>query len=86
MEGMPQQPSPLTDSTIHNYNIPNIKVEYVPSEIPIPFAFWRGIGASANLFSIESMIDEIAYYSKSDSIDFRIKLLRHSPRAINVLQ
>lgn len=86
MEGMPQQPSPLTDSTIHNYNIPNIKVEYVPSEIPINFAFWRGIGASANLFSIESMIDEIAYYSKSDSIDFRIKLLRHSPRAINVLQ
>ena len=88
LEGMPQQPSLLTNevNSENKYSIPNIKINYVPSEIPIQCGAWRGIGANANLFALESMIDEIAHYGGNDPINLRKILLKHSPRAINVLK
>ena len=63
------------------YAIPAIRVEYVRHEPPgLPTAFWRGVGATHNVFVVESFIDELAYASKTDPVAFRCALLQKSPR------
>ena len=67
------------------YKIPNVRVEYVRHEPPIATAFWRGVGATHNVFVVESFIDELAATAKSDPLEYRRALLRHSPRMLAVL-
>jgi isoquinoline 1-oxidoreductase beta subunit len=68
------------------YALPNIRVEYVRKEPPgIPTAFWRGVGATHNVFVVESFIDELAAAAKKDPVEYRRALLGESPRARAVL-
>jgi isoquinoline 1-oxidoreductase beta subunit len=68
------------------YSFPNIHVDYVRVEPPgIPTAFWRGVGPVANIFVVESFIDELAAAAKQDPIAYRRTLLSHNPRALGVL-
>jgi isoquinoline 1-oxidoreductase beta subunit len=67
------------------YKIPNVRVEYVRHEPPIATAFWRGVGATHNVFVVESFIDELAANAKQDPLEYRRALLRHSPRMLAVL-
>ncbi|SVE44406.1 uncharacterized protein METZ01_LOCUS497260, partial [marine metagenome] len=68
-----------------SYAIPDLKVNYVPTEIPVPVGFWRSIGTVHNAFALESAMDEIAHASGVDPIDLRRSLLRKNPRALKVL-
>jgi isoquinoline 1-oxidoreductase beta subunit len=68
-----------------SYAIPDLKVNYVPTEIPVPVGFWRSIGTVHNAFALESAMDEIAHASGVDPIDLRRSLLREKPRALRVL-
>ncbi len=87
MEGMLQQPSINPDgSSANQYRIPNIHVSYVPSKIPLKWAYWRAIGAGPNVFALESMIDEISIQGQKDTLEFRKILMSHNPRALNVLE
>ncbi len=86
LEGMLQQPSLNPDGSTNNqYKIPNVKINYIPSEIPITWGFWRSIGAGPNVFALESLIDEIATIGKRDSLELRKMLMSHNSRALNVL-
>jgi isoquinoline 1-oxidoreductase beta subunit len=68
------------------YAIPDQRVEYVRHEPPgLPTAFWRGVGATHNVFVVESFIDELAYAGKTDPVAFRRSLLTKSPRTLAVL-
>ena len=68
------------------YSFPNIHVDYVRVEPPgIPTAFWRGVGPVANIFVVESFIDELAAAAKQDPVEYRRALLAHNPRAHGVL-
>jgi isoquinoline 1-oxidoreductase beta subunit len=68
------------------YTIPDLRVEYVRHEPPgVPTAFWRGVGATHNVFVVESFIDELAYASKTDPVAFRRAMLQKSPRTLAVL-
>jgi isoquinoline 1-oxidoreductase beta subunit len=67
------------------YKIPNVRVEYVRHEPPIATAFWRGVGATHNVFVVESFIDELAATARQDPLEYRRALLRHSPRMLAVL-
>jgi isoquinoline 1-oxidoreductase beta subunit len=68
------------------YALPNIRVDYVRKEPPgIPTAFWRGVGATHNVFVVESFIDELAAAAKKDPVEYRRALLGESPRARAVL-
>jgi len=68
------------------YDIPNISVEYVRIETPVPVGFWRSVGSSHNAFTVESFIDEMAHLAKKDPLAFRLDLLKKHPRAQRVLQ
>lgn len=69
------------------YAFKAIRVDYTRHEPPqIPTAFWRGVGPSHNVFVVESFIDELAVAAGADPLDYRLALLKHNPRAENVLK
>jgi isoquinoline 1-oxidoreductase beta subunit len=68
------------------YGIPDVRVEYVRHEPPLPTAFWRGVGATHNIWVVESFIDELAVAGKFDPVSYRMKLLDKSPRHQAVLK
>jgi isoquinoline 1-oxidoreductase subunit beta len=69
------------------YAFPNILVDYVRSEPPgLLTGWWRGVGSTHNIFVVESFIDELAAAALKDPVEYRLDLLRHSPRATAVLE
>lgn len=58
------------------YDIPNLEVKAQTVELPVPTGPWRGLGLLANVFAVESFIDELAVAAGIDPLDFR---LRHLP-------
>jgi isoquinoline 1-oxidoreductase subunit beta len=70
----------------HEYGIPNQSISYLREERGIAVASWRGIGAGYNKFVIESFIDEIAASQSKDSVQFRLDLLKDTPRAQAVIK
>ncbi|WP_420223596.1 molybdopterin cofactor-binding domain-containing protein [Pigmentiphaga litoralis] len=67
------------------YAIPNVHVDYVRHEPPVPTAFWRGVGPTHNIWVVESFIDELAAAAKQDPVAYRRELLDKSPRLRQVL-
>ena len=67
------------------YAIPNLQVDFVPSDIQAPTGAWRSIGTSHNLFALESGLDEVAHAGGHDPFELRRKLLTHNQRALAVL-
>ena len=68
------------------YEIPNVHVEYVRMDTPVPVGFWRSVGSSHNAFTVESFVDELAQAAKKDPLEFRLGLLKNHPRAKRVLE
>jgi isoquinoline 1-oxidoreductase beta subunit len=68
------------------YEVANVSVEYVRVETPIPVYAWRSVGNSHNGFTVESFMDELAHAATEDPLEFRLRHLKHSPRAHRVLQ
>ena len=67
------------------YAFPNMHVDYVRVEPPgIPTAFWRGVGATHNVFVVESFLDELAHAANQDPLSYRRALITN-PRALAVL-
>ena len=67
------------------YNIPNILVDLHSPKIGIPVQWWRSVGHSHTAFVVETFIDELAHEAKTDSLEFRRKLLTGHPRHQGVL-
>jgi isoquinoline 1-oxidoreductase beta subunit len=68
------------------YAFPAMHVDYVRVEPPgVRTAFWRGVGATHNVFVVESFMDELAHAAKQDPIAYRRKLLAKNPRALAVM-
>ncbi|WP_426114898.1 molybdopterin cofactor-binding domain-containing protein [Massilia sp. PWRC2] len=67
------------------YNIADMRVEYVRHEPPVPTAFWRGVGPTHNVFVVESFMDELAAAAKLDPMGYRRALLSKAPRMLRVL-
>jgi len=68
------------------YAIPNLRVEYVRYDTPVPVGFWRSVGSSHNAFTVESFVDELAAAAKKDPLEFRLSLLKDHPRPRRVLE
>jgi isoquinoline 1-oxidoreductase beta subunit len=67
------------------YSIPNVQVDYVMSEIPIPTGPWRSVANTQNAFVNECFVDELAAAAKKDPYEFRRELLKAHPRHLGVL-
>jgi isoquinoline 1-oxidoreductase subunit beta len=64
------------------YAIPNMLVDYVRHEIPgIATGWWRGVGATHNVFMVESFIDELAAAAKKDPVAYRRALIGELPNS-----
>jgi isoquinoline 1-oxidoreductase subunit beta len=68
------------------YDVPNVSVEYVRIDTPVPVGFWRSVGSSHNAFTVETFIDELAHLARKDPLRFRLDLLKKHPRAQRVLE
>ena len=68
------------------YEIPNVAVEYVRMDTPVPVGFWRSVGNTHNAFTVESFADELAHLAGKDPLEFRLGLLKTHPRAMRVLE
>ncbi len=68
------------------YDIREFREENVTTRSPLPVGAWRGVGAVQNAFAVESFIDELAHEAGKDPLDFRLALLKHSPRHRAVLE
>ena len=68
------------------YDMPNMDVRYhfVP-EMPLRVSALRSLGAHLNIFSLESMMDELAVAAKVDPLAFRLAHMRDE-RARSVMQ
>jgi len=57
------------------YAFPNRQVIYHRTKIPVPTAFWRGLGTFPNTFAVETFVDEMADATDMNPMDFRLKYL-----------
>jgi isoquinoline 1-oxidoreductase beta subunit len=67
------------------YGFPHKRVEHVATHSGVPVGFWRSVGHSHNAFFSESFVDELAFETKVDPVEFRRRLLKHAPRQLAVL-
>lgn len=67
------------------YSMPNKRVEYVMMDLPIRVGFWRSVGYSSNVFTVESFMDELAHAAGADPVQFRLAHLERGSRPYNVL-
>lgn len=67
------------------YETANEHIQYHPSDTPLKQGSYRGLAASANIFAIESAMDDLARSLKLDPLAFRLRNLKDE-RLKNVLQ
>lgn len=77
--------SPQLNNRIQ-YEIPNLNIEFLISNLPIPVAPWRAVQNGPNAFVIESFIDELAHSAGKDPLEFRLQNLKNNMRARRVLE
>ncbi len=65
----------LKDEAGFVYSIPNVRIEYVDPDSPVPLGWLRSVYASPVAFASESFLDEIAIATHRDPLELRLHLL-----------
>jgi len=68
------------------YQVPNLRVEYVRLDLPVPVGFWRSVGSSHNAFTVECFMDELAQAAGKDPLDFRLEHMAKTSELRRVLE
>lgn len=76
VEGLVQKPSAIA----------NHRIDYIKVPHPGNIGFWRSVGFSMNAFFYEGFLDECAHAAGRDSFDYRMALLKESPRHAALLK
>jgi nicotinate dehydrogenase subunit B len=75
-----------TRNAVAIYDLPRHRlIHHLLPEVPIRTSSLRGLGAWANVFAIESFIDELAEIAGEDPVSYRLSLLS-DPRARRVVE
>lgn len=69
-----------------SYDIPNQYGGQIPRDTGVRACPLRGIGFIANKFVAEAFLDEVALQRRVDPVQFRLELLKNTPRGQKVLQ
>ncbi len=72
IEGVPE--SPYLQKTA------DLRVSLHSPKTPVPVLWWRSVGNTHTAFAMESMIDELAHAANKDPLEYRLALLKGSPR------
>jgi CO/xanthine dehydrogenase Mo-binding subunit len=72
-------------NAVPGYDIPNVEVTKRLVHLPFRTSSLRALGAYANVFAIETLIDDIAADCGEDSVAFRLRHLS-DPRARDVIE
>jgi len=67
------------------YDLPNQRIVARAFAGPLRCSALRGLGAYANIFAIESFIDELAHLADADPVEYRLRHLK-DPRARDVIE
>jgi nicotinate dehydrogenase subunit B len=81
------QPSGAADrNAVPLYDFPGQKVllHYI-TDMPLRTSALRGLGAYANVFALESFMDEMAYAAGADPVEYRLRHMKN-PRARAVIE
>jgi isoquinoline 1-oxidoreductase beta subunit len=57
------------------HGVPNYRFEYSPAATVVPRGWWRSVEQSANVFAVQSFVDELAAAAGRDPVDFRLRML-----------
>ena len=68
------------------YAFPHYRLEAVVPDVAVPVGFWRSVGHSANVFYLESFLDELAKAAGKEPMAFRQSMLRAGSRDLAALQ
>jgi isoquinoline 1-oxidoreductase beta subunit len=71
---------------LKSYDIPNQYDGQLPRDTGVRTSPLRGIGFTANKFVAEAFLDEVALKRGVDPVQFRLELLKNTPRGQNVVQ
>ena len=75
-----------TRNAVAIYDLPRHRlIHHLLPEVPLRTSSLRGLGAWANVFAIESFIDELAEIAGEDPVSYRLSLLS-DPRARRVVE
>jgi isoquinoline 1-oxidoreductase beta subunit len=69
-----------------SYNFANRLIEHCEQFTGVRLAAVRGVGATPHYFGSESFIDEVAQELEIDCLEYRLHLLRNSPKALAVMK
>jgi isoquinoline 1-oxidoreductase subunit beta len=81
ISGQKGQPGPngidpdLPDEAAFVYGLPNVSLEYVLTETPVPLGWMRSVYALQAGFASESFIDELAAAAGKDPLAYRLHML-----------
>jgi CO/xanthine dehydrogenase Mo-binding subunit len=81
ISGQKGQPGPngvdpdLPDEAAFIYGVPNVSLEYVLAETPVPLGWMRSVYALQAAFASESFIDELALAAGKDPLEYRLHML-----------
>jgi len=81
ISGQKGQPGPngidpdLPDEAAFVYGLPNVSLEYVLAETPVPLGWMRSVYALQAGFASESFIDELAAAAGKDPLEYRLHML-----------
>jgi CO/xanthine dehydrogenase Mo-binding subunit len=65
----------VKDDSAFVYSVPNVSLEYVMTETPVPLGWMRAVYALQVGFASESFIDELAVAAHQDPLEYRLRLL-----------
>jgi isoquinoline 1-oxidoreductase subunit beta len=68
------------------YGFAQHRIEHLIHNTHVPVAFWRSVGASQNVFAVESFVDELAHAGGKDAVELRRMLLKDHPDWLHVLE
>jgi CO/xanthine dehydrogenase Mo-binding subunit len=85
-QSIPQPNGGADRNGVPLYAFDRIEVnKHLVTDVPVRVSALRGLGAYANVFAIESFMDELALRAGVDPLDYRLRHLQDQ-RAIDVLQ
>jgi isoquinoline 1-oxidoreductase beta subunit len=66
------------------YDAPHLHTEARDEVLPVATGWWRGLGLMANLFAIESFVDELAHAAAADPLAFRLDHLPNNAKGTSM--